>query len=71
MWYIIVNMQNLRKLRLKKHLSQEKLAEISGVSRTTIIAIEKGKHPFQPLTLQKVADALGVDPTEVNNDGNA
>ena len=62
-------MQNLRKLRLKKHLSQDKLAELSGVSRTTIIAMEKGKHPFQPLTLQKVADALGVEPNEVDNDG--
>lgn len=62
-------MQNLRKLRLKKHLSQDKLAELSGVSRTTIIAMEKGKHPFQPLTLQKVADALGVEPNKVDNDG--
>lgn len=62
-------MQNVRKLRLKKHLSQDKLAELSGVSRTTIIAMEKGKHPFQPLTLQKVADALGVEPNKVDNDG--
>jgi transcriptional regulator with XRE-family HTH domain len=64
-------MQNLKKLRLKKHISQEKLAELSGVSRTTIIAIEKCKHPYQPLTLQKLADALGVEPIEVDNDGNA
>ena len=62
-------MRKLRKLRLKRHLSQEKLAELSGVSRTTIIAMEKGKHPFQPLTLQKLADALGVEPNEVDDDG--
>ena len=62
-------MRKLRNLRLKRHLSQEKLAELSGVSRTTIIAMEKGKHPFQPLTLQKLADALGVEPNEVDDDG--
>ena len=57
----------LKKLRLKKLLSQDKLAKLSGVSRTTIVAIENGQHKPQPLTLQKLANALGVDPSEIED----
>jgi putative transcriptional regulator len=32
----------IKELRLKKNLSQAKLADIIGVSRQTIISIEKG-----------------------------
>lgn len=59
-------MRIIKKLRLKKHLSQDKLAKLAGVSRSTIIAIEKDKYIAQPLTLQKIADALEVDLSEVD-----
>jgi transcriptional regulator with XRE-family HTH domain len=64
-------MPSLRELRLKKHWSQENLANLSGVSRSTIIAVEKGKRSIQPLTLQKLADALKVDTREVDTDDKA
>ena len=61
-------MISLKKLRLKKLLSQDKLAKLAGVSRTTIIAIENSLHNPQPLTIQKLANALGVDPSEIEDD---
>lgn len=59
-------MTSLKKLRLKKLLSQSKLAKLSGVSRTTIVAIENNQHQPQPLTIQKLANALDVDPSEID-----
>lgn len=35
---------NLRKIRKKKRLSQQKLGEVLGVSRQTINSIENGKY---------------------------
>jgi transcriptional regulator with XRE-family HTH domain len=61
-------MIGLKKLRLKKLLSQDKLAKLSGISRTTIVSIENNQHKPQPLTLQKLANALGVDPAEIEGD---
>lgn len=51
----------LQKLREEQKLSQEELAEISGVSRTTISLLETNKATTVKLaTLQKLAKALGV-----------
>lgn len=54
----------LKTLREERKLSQEELAERSGVSRTTISLIENGNSTTIKLsTLQKLAKALevGVD----------
>lgn len=46
----------LPQLRHEKHLSQEKLATMLGVSRQTIISIEKGRFdPSLPLAFQIAA----------------
>ncbi|MFJ7745207.1 helix-turn-helix transcriptional regulator [Peribacillus sp. NPDC097295] len=37
---------NLRELRKSHHITQEKLSELTGVSRQTIISIETGR--FDP-----------------------
>ena len=43
---------SLRKLRRKEKLTQEELAKKAGVTRQTIISIEKGKYtPSLPLAL--------------------
>jgi transcriptional regulator with XRE-family HTH domain len=55
----------LRELRDKASLSQEELAERSGVSRTTITDLELGKRKPHPKTRRKLAEALGVEPAEL------
>ena len=35
---------NIKELRTKKNVTQEQLAEAGGVSRQTIVAIEKGNY---------------------------
>jgi transcriptional regulator with XRE-family HTH domain len=55
----------LRELRDNASLSQEDLAERSGVSRTTIANLEAGRRPARPSTRRKLAKALDVEPVEL------
>lgn len=56
----------VREYRKKRKMSQEKLAEISGISRTTLSDIECQKKTVTTnLTMQKIADALGVKVTTI------
>lgn len=48
----------------KQELTQKRLAELSGVSRTTINYIKGGKRCSDEVG-QKIAKALGVDVTEI------
>lgn len=41
-------LNNLKKVRQERKISQEELAKLSGITRQTIIAIEKGQ--FNPST---------------------
>ncbi|MQT81142.1 XRE family transcriptional regulator [Pseudomonas helleri] len=52
--------QNVRRLRLVAHLSQSSLAELSGVSRRMLVAIEAGEKNVSLSTLDRVAEALDV-----------
>ncbi|WP_052045818.1 helix-turn-helix domain-containing protein [Candidatus Paracaedibacter symbiosus] len=47
-------------LRKKAGLSQENLAELSGLSRTAIQGIEAGKESLQIDTLLKVCHVLNI-----------
>ncbi len=50
----------LKDYRLRRGITQEELAKALGVTRQTIIAIEKGKYlPSLPLAL-KIAKFFGV-----------
>ena len=60
-------MLTIKELRLRKLWSQAKLAELSGVSRTTIVAIENNQHTPQLLTIHKLAKALEVEPNDIEN----
>lgn len=60
-----VNVQRLRQLRRQKVLSMRELEEMSGVSYNTIWRLETGKTGAQPRTIRRIADALGVDPSEL------
>lgn len=53
--------ENLRKLREKKGLSQDRLAKLADVANNTIIKIEQGDNRNPTLeTLKKIANALDV-----------
>ena len=52
---------NVRKYRQTRGLSQEKLAEISGLHRTYISAIERFHRSISLENVQRIAEALQVD----------
>ena len=60
-----VNGQKLQKLRRQRLLLIGDLAERSGVHRNTISKLENNKGGAYPETIRKLAEALGVDPTEL------
>lgn len=52
--------QQVQELRLKKHLTQEKLAELASMHTVHVGQIEQGAREPRIKTLKKIADALGV-----------
>ncbi len=52
---------NIRLERVKRGISQEKLADLAGVARSTMGIIERGEQSPSIQTLAKVANALDVD----------
>lgn len=53
--------ENIRKLRTKKGLSQEKLARLADISTATLVKIEAGTAKEPTITtVTKIADALEV-----------
>jgi putative transcriptional regulator len=48
-------LNNIRALRMEKGDTQERLAEVAGVSRQTIIAIEKGHYTPSLSLAMKIA----------------
>jgi transcriptional regulator with XRE-family HTH domain len=55
-----VNVERLKTLRRLRAMSQEELAEESGVGRATISRIERAQTGAHGRTLRKLAAALGV-----------
>jgi len=53
--------RRLRLLRKAKGLTQEKLAELSGLDRTYVPQAESGSRNVSLLTVDKLARALEVD----------
>ncbi len=52
---------NLKKYRKEQGLSQEKLADMCGLHRTYISAIERYRRSISLENVQRIADALDVD----------
>jgi transcriptional regulator with XRE-family HTH domain len=50
----------IKSLREEKKISQEKLANLSGLDRTYVQSIEKGRRNISILTLEKLSVALGI-----------
>jgi transcriptional regulator with XRE-family HTH domain len=53
--------ESVRRIRRKKGLSQQELADLAGVGQDSISAIETGKHEPHPRTLRKLAKALEIE----------
>ncbi len=56
---------NMRRLRYDKKLTQEELAERSGLSMRYVGSIERGAVSASVSVLGKIAVALGVDPCDL------
>ncbi|MDR1563688.1 MAG: helix-turn-helix domain-containing protein [Oscillospiraceae bacterium] len=52
---------NLRKFRKARGISQEAFAELCGLHRTYISAVERCRRNISIENIQRIADALGVE----------
>ena len=57
--------ENLKKLRIKKDISQIELARILGVDRSFVSNVENWKNNPTLSTLRKITSALGVSTSEL------
>jgi transcriptional regulator with XRE-family HTH domain len=58
--------KNLKKMRIRKGLSQDRLAKLADVANNTIIKMEQGENINPTLdTLKKIAKALDVSVDEL------
>jgi transcriptional regulator with XRE-family HTH domain len=57
-----MDLPHLRVFRQRAVMSQDQLAEKSGVARDTISKLETGKRKAYPSTIQKLAGGLSVEP---------
>jgi transcriptional regulator with XRE-family HTH domain len=55
----------IRDGRAKLQMSQESLAEASGLDRSYMGGIERGEHNFSIMNLQRISIALGIAPSEL------
>jgi putative transcriptional regulator len=56
---------SIRRLRFERNMTQEELALRTGVSRQTVMSIERGRTNPSVLLAYKIAAALTADVTEV------
>lgn len=59
--------QRLRSERKRLGISQEELARRAGLDRTYVSKIERGERNVTLSTVEKLADALKVNPSELLN----
>jgi transcriptional regulator with XRE-family HTH domain len=58
----------LRDTRKRKLLTQQELADRAGIGVNTVIRIERNQVDPQGRTIRKLAEALGVAPSELLED---
>ncbi|CAM4517544.1 transcriptional regulator [Paenibacillus macerans] len=61
--------QRIRAFRKLKGLTQQQLAEKTGVSLAVLGAVERGNRRPDEQILQKIADALNVELAELTAEG--
>ena len=57
--------ENVRQLRKAKGLSQEALADMSGLHRTYIGGIERGERNVSIANIIRIAQALNVEVSQI------
>lgn len=52
--------RNLKEMRVKQQLSQEKLADIAGLHRTYVGSVERGERNISIDNMERLASALNI-----------
>ena len=52
-------------LRFERDLTQEAASGLAGISRSHLVMLESGRKTVRLDTLWRIADALGVRPSEI------
>lgn len=52
--------KNIKAIRKRKRISQDRLAELAGLNRVHLYRLESGKQSMTLRTLKLIADTLGV-----------
>ena len=55
----------IRKMRVQKGLTQENLSGLAGIARSHLAALENGEKTAKLDTVWRIADALGISPSEL------
>ncbi|MBI3653742.1 MAG: helix-turn-helix transcriptional regulator [Acidobacteria bacterium] len=61
--------QNIKRLRLAQGVSQEALADLAGLHRTYIGAVERGERNITLVNANRIAEALGVKLSDCLKEG--
>ena len=59
---------NIKSMRLRRNISQEKLAELTNISRNSVSLIETGKINPTILKVLDIAKVLNTDINSLTND---
>ena len=59
--------ENIRRIRQERHIMQRQLGEMVGASEAYIRAYESGRRNPKPSSLEKIAEALAVNPEVLAN----
>jgi len=63
--YLLQIGDNIRTARKQRGYSQEEFADIAGFSRSYYTEVETGKRNISILNLNKIIEALNVNPNEI------
>ena len=55
----------ISRLRVRKGLTQERLSGLAGIARSHLAALEKGEKTAKLDTVWRIADALGIKPSDL------
>lgn len=59
---------NLKRVRLQKEMSQERLAELTGLHRTYVGSVERGERNVSIDNIERFARSLGVTAASLVSD---